>query len=196
MIAAVDGAAYSTNSRVEALPTGSDHVVVWNAGAVFPAGTQTNVLLRARAQDVTLMGEWSTPVSYAVVIQAGSDSDSDGLPDDWEIEKLHTLAYGPNDDPDHDGFKNWQEYVADTDPLDANSYLHFTGVSRVPGAVRLDWLGGELATQFLQRRLSLDVTNEWQDILTNAPAPRTPISGSHTDSATNAIQFYRLKATR
>ena len=47
----------------------------------------------------------------------GLDTDGDGIPDDWEI--LHSLNINTNDaaeDADSDGFTNYKEYVADTDP--------------------------------------------------------------------------------
>jgi len=50
------------------------------------------------------------------------DLDADGLPDCWEIEYFGSIyAYGPNDDPDADGFTNMQEYLAGTDPTAPNS---------------------------------------------------------------------------
>lgn len=55
-----------------------------------------------------------------------SDSDVDGIPDDWE--KRFSLALNPRNasdatlDWDSDGFTNLQEYHAATDPTDANSF--------------------------------------------------------------------------
>ena len=36
--------------------------------------------------------------------------------------------------------------TADTDPLDGTSYLRITGISLLPGGVKLDWQGGVQAT--------------------------------------------------
>jgi hypothetical protein len=57
----------------------------------------------------------------------GPDTDGDGLPDDWERSyagDLTTLA-GLADN-DGDGHSNAEEYLADTDPLDADSSLRIT----------------------------------------------------------------------
>ena len=79
--------------------------------------------------------------------------------------------------------------------MDGNSYLRITGVSLLPGGVKLDWHGGVDATQYLQRNDFLGSTNQWLNIHTAAPP--TPISGSYTDwVGTNALQFYRMKADR
>ncbi|HJO09706.1 MAG TPA: lamin tail domain-containing protein, partial [Verrucomicrobiota bacterium] len=59
-----------------------------------------------------------------------TDSDSDGLPDDWE------LAYGlkpessddASDDPDGDGLTNLQEYICGTDPQKLASRLELAVV--------------------------------------------------------------------
>ena len=45
-----------------------------------------------------------------------ADSDSDGLPDDWEMNYFGNLDYGPEDDPDGDSLSNLGEYQAGTDP--------------------------------------------------------------------------------
>lgn len=55
------------------------------------------------------------------VANASGDSDGDGLPDTWEMANFGSLAYGANDDPDRDGFSNLQEYLAGSDPMNANS---------------------------------------------------------------------------
>jgi mannan endo-1,4-beta-mannosidase len=52
-----------------------------------------------------------------------ADTDGDGLPDRWELD--HGLSPQANEasaDPDGDGFSNWQEFWAATDPRAAGSY--------------------------------------------------------------------------
>ncbi len=57
------------------------------------------------------------------------DSDGDGLPDAWEdAHGLNTFANDAALDSDHDGFSNWQEYQAGTDPQNNASDLRFEGV--------------------------------------------------------------------
>jgi subtilisin-like proprotein convertase family protein len=49
-----------------------------------------------------------------------TDTDHDGLDDNWEIAHFGSLAYGPQDDPDHDGYNNMREQLMGTDPLIPN----------------------------------------------------------------------------
>ncbi|MCD5390662.1 choice-of-anchor D domain-containing protein, partial [candidate division NPL-UPA2 bacterium] len=49
------------------------------------------------------------------------DTDGDGLPDAWELEHFGHLNYGPDDDPDNDGYTNLQEYRGGSNPTDKNS---------------------------------------------------------------------------
>jgi len=197
VIAQADGVpyTYSFSNRIAALPTGSDHVLTWNAGVMFTNNmsltAQTNVLLRACAQSVTATGLWSAPVNYTLV----ADADGNGLPDAWELQYFGHTGVNPNDDPDQDGFSNLQEYIADTNPLDSNSYLRITSVQVSTNGVQINWSGGVQAWQYLQRISSIGGTNTWVNIQTVQPP--TAVNGSYLDvAATNGASFYRIRVQR
>jgi YD repeat-containing protein len=198
-IIALDDAAYSLNSTVEAMPSGSDHTFLWYSGHDIGTDRTNNVLLRACAVDITLWGDWSEPVTYHV--DGTTDSNNDGMPDDWKLAcGLHPLlstgGHGPSCDPDEDGVSNIDEYRADTDPLDGQSYLAITGVRLDADGLRIEWQGGIQAWQRIQVRESLtDPDEEWETIHTVTPP--TPVSGHAIDAGvTGRTLFYRIEAGR
>jgi parallel beta-helix repeat protein len=54
--------------------------------------------------------------NFTVSAGAPSDSDGDGLPDDWEIEHFGNLNETASNDTDDDGLNHFEEYHAGTDP--------------------------------------------------------------------------------
>jgi YD repeat-containing protein len=180
---------------VAAPPIGANHDLVWNSGADL-GSVNTNVLLRARAQDqasTNLFGAWSEPVAYQIT--ASLDSDGDGLPDWWEIKYFGSVAQAPGGDFDGDGVSNYAEYVADTNPADPTSYLRITSAQAETNGVRITWSGGVQARQYLQWISSLNGTENWVNLQTNQPP--TAISDSYMDAAaTNGASFYRIRVER
>jgi YD repeat-containing protein len=191
-IYALDGAAYSSTNRVAALPGGVNHAVAWNAMNDLGAGVATNVLLRAGAQDFMLVGDWSLPTPFQVNMT--QDANTNGIPDWWEYYYLGSLQPG-NADYDHDGFSNYAEYIADTNPTDSSSYLRITSAQVSTNGVQINWSGGSQARQYLQRISSVGGTNTWVNIQTVQPP--TAINGSYVDgAATNGASFYRIRVQR
>jgi parallel beta-helix repeat protein len=50
-----------------------------------------------------------------------TDTDGDGLADEWEMAHFGNLDQGPGDDPDFDGLVNLDEYIRHSDPNDPDS---------------------------------------------------------------------------
>ena len=115
-------------TATNAVPNGTE----WSktlAGADLPVLAETNLLaiqvfnVGLSSSDLTLDAELS--VEYSV--PPGTDTDDDGMPDDWEEVYLSDLS-APSDrsdsgDPDNDGLSNIEEWVAGTEPTVNGSWL-------------------------------------------------------------------------
>jgi hypothetical protein len=82
------------------------------------------------------------------VFNAFVDTDGDGLPDSWEMANFGTLAYGANDDPDRDGYSNLQEYLAGSNPMDANSVPGDINGNNLPDAWETNGFGGFVTSAY------------------------------------------------
>jgi hypothetical protein len=125
-----------------------------------------------------------------------ADSDGDSLPDGWEYTHFGGATNATaGADPDGDGFNNLQEYLAGTDPRNSASVLAITGIQCDGQGVRVDWKGGVLATQYLERIATLmDTGLLWTAIVTNLPP--TPLTTNVTAATTTNQMLFRIRAER
>lgn len=70
-----------------------------------------------------------------------TDSDADGLDDDWERARLGGLTFGPTGDPDGDGYSNAREQVLGFDPRVADIEFRVDLSQWKTGRARLSWPG-------------------------------------------------------
>ena len=151
----------------------------------------------------------SSAVSMNLAVTAPSDTNANGLPDDWEA------AYGatdPNADDDGDGQTNLQEYYAGTNPTNAASFLRITDwLRQTNGHVSLAWpsIGGtRYRIQFRNGTTNSGVQGTYTDLvrpLTNE-MDLSPYGAASTQSftddftlsggsPTNHSRYYRIKVT-
>ena len=106
------------------------------------------------------------------------DTDMDGLPDWWEA--LHDMTEA-GDDPDVDGFTNYEEWVADTDPDDETSFFAVTAYTNASSLTFSSSTNRKYRVQFLS---DLSDTNQtWQTEVdwfmpTNFPETECSVSSS------------------
>jgi hypothetical protein len=105
-------------------------------------------------------GVWTLAVTDEAPLDTGSvleaellirgvallDTDGDGLDDAWELARFGSLAKGPTDDPDGDGFNNAREQLMGTDPnaVDVPFRVDFSPWDE--SVVRLSWPGSAVRT--------------------------------------------------
>lgn len=132
------------------------------------------------------------------VIANGADTDGDGIADAWERQKFSNLTTAnATSDFDHDGASDKAEYLADTNPNDANSKLVITTFATPRGGTfpTLTW-NSTLSRQYrIEKTLNLS-TAPWLD---SGLGLISPDSGTTTRSFadTNApVRFYRVNAVK
>ena len=119
-----------------------------------------------------------------------ADSDHDGLPDLWEVEhQTNPFLDDANADPDGDGFSNLQEYLAGTDPRNAESSLLLRVEMSQPTGVVLNFLAVSNRSYSVLHNSGLaggwlnlqDVSSQSQDRLVTI-----------TNRAGDEVRFYRV----
>ncbi len=96
-------------------------------------------------------------------VLATGDSNHNGIPDDWELHYFGDLTHDGKADSDGDGASDYAEYVAGTNPMDANSVLRLTVDGTSGGVVTLSWPATALRTYRVQFKNQLDDAG-WQDL--------------------------------
>ena len=124
-------------------------------------------------------------------------SANDGIPDGWAI----TYGFDPTlasvaNLINFNGNTTLQNYTADLNPTNAASRLAFIGINTAVGNnLRLTWIGGINATQFLVCSPTLTAT-QWTTVFTSLPPTSVTNSVTLTGTAGGTNLFYRLKAGR
>jgi hypothetical protein len=122
--------------------------------------------------------------------------DTNGLPIPWELLNFGHTGVDPNADPDGDGMSNLQEYLAGTNPNNANSDLEITAISASPGGttVVLTWESVLTRNYYVQKCLSLG--SPWLDSGLGLISPDGSSTTRTINDANAPMRFYRVQAVR
>ncbi|PYJ86084.1 MAG: hypothetical protein DME22_06640 [Verrucomicrobia bacterium] len=150
------------------------------------AGTWT-LAFSDELQDSTGSVQLASLIIEGVAI---TDSDHDGLDDDWERARLgNKLDYRPQDDPDADGYCNAREQVMGTDPLAADVAFQLNLSPWNKKLARLSWPGAtDLNYEVLAGTNVAALT-----LQTNLPG-RFPETEWFTPYTNATQQFFRARA--
>ena len=212
----------STNFAVTTQDPDHDTVTLTNtvkpAGSVFSAGVfawtatvsavNTTNLLVFVADDQ--QGQTNSVVTNSMQIIVPLDADADGMPDDWEWKNFGTLTNAATGDVDNDGFSNYSEYIAGTQPTNALSKFCISNIltSATNHQVNVSTQPGRKYTIcFSDQRLSNGVpwsafatTNTGVWIETSPTSTNhvfTDDEGTNTTASTpaNGMRFYKVKVS-
>lgn len=130
-------------------------------------------------------------------LDAGPDTDGDGLPDAWELGRTNRLTAldGRPADADNDGTPDVDEYRADTNPFDAADRLKIVGLQAAGSTNIVRWAARPTRLYRLEATNAVAARGSWPDAgggLLGPPAGQ--VATARVSSVTGPAQFYRVQA--
>jgi hypothetical protein len=127
-----------------------------------------------------------------------TDVDFDGLPDQWETSygldiDENSPEHGRDGDPDKDGFSNYAEMIAGTDPRNANSSVSIESgesVQNSPFAFVITWSSTPGRRYLVQCSSLLSTT--WSNLSGVITSTSASTTYSDTRSSVDETQYYRI----
>jgi hypothetical protein len=134
----------------------------------------------------------SATVSRTWTVSSVVDTDSDGIPDEWEIafNLDENDADDAVEDADTDGMNNLQEFLAGTNPTNSLSRLTISIERPIAAGFPLQFEAQSNKSYTVQYRTSFS-TGSWLRLQDLAPAP-TNRSVALTNSTLDPAQFFRV----
>ncbi|HEY6229097.1 MAG TPA: CotH kinase family protein, partial [Verrucomicrobiae bacterium] len=187
------------NIRLSVMASGQNLRYQWrfNGANILNSTNSALVLTNAQptqsgAYSVVVFNSTAATASDLAIISVGGDYDRDGIEDNWELD--HGLnPFSASDgglDSDGDGISNLQEYIAGTDPRDANGYLKVEQISASPAETSLTFNAAANRTYTIQYTDSLSPAN-WQK-LTDVSGGVDGATARIADQPTTGTRYYRL----
>jgi hypothetical protein len=131
-------------------------------------------------------------------INPGADTDGDGIADAWELSRAADLNFFTHtSEHDGDGYTDYDEYLAGTEPLDAGSYLAIVDSSRTDPDLDVSWAATNTRMYVVEQADDVEGSGGWTDVGGGliGPTTNTEISATISD-ATNETSIIRVRAQR
>lgn len=116
-----------------------------------------------------------------------TDTDHDGLDDDWEMRHFGTLARGQSEDTDGDGYSNAREQILGTDPNGSAPTLAMRVQEWFPGFARMNWASVAGRTYELQGSADL---KHWAPL--GVIAGRFPVTEAFLPTGQPNSRFFQV----
>lgn len=130
-------------------------------------------------------------------LDTGPDSNGNGLPDAWELQKVGTLSLlSSNLLVAGKTTTGWDEYVADTDPTDTNDLLRITFLHVLQGTnAMVKWLSKPTRLYWVEGVQTLTNAAGWTDAANGVQTPDASGSTFRTLVGLSSTQHYiRVKS--
>ena len=172
----------------------------WRKATSFLSGQTNSALILTNVQliqtasySVQVTNLAGTINSANAVLTVLADADGDHVPDDWEIANGFDPS-NPADgalDPDGDGFTNYQEFVAGTNPHDSDSYLKVGSIGREASGVSLEFLAASNRTYSVLYTTNLNGASWWK-LVDVSDRPTNWVSIITDPGPASPGRYYRL----
>jgi hypothetical protein len=114
----------------------------------------------------------------------------------WEQFFFGSTGINPNADPDGDGMSNLQEFLAGTNPTDAESSLRIVQVLGSNTNVRVDWSSADGRIYALERAPALQPSSNFTSIAINLTSTPPVNAFIDTNASSPGPHFYRIRVQR
>jgi len=195
------------NPQVSESPPGTQSITYGDVVAVNPSsGAVTRVAngfsfplaVLADSHGHLLVSTWGDGNIYTLSAVAAGDTDGDGIPDLWMQQHFgHSSGHASDrsraqDDADGDGASNLAEYVAGTDPRNAQSVLRITSITRTQSETALCFTS-VAAKRYRLARSEYLLRGPWTVIAQDISGTGSIIEVRDPAGANKTQAFYRVE---
>jgi len=130
-------------------------------------------------------------------LDAGPDTDEDGIPDAWEQQKVQNLTTlsGEGHDAELDGVSDVKEAMADTNPMDILEFFKITDFRQNSSSNQLTWTIQPTRLYRIEQSAVLGTGASWSDSGLGQISPGSGVEVTQdVEAPSSASRFYRIKA--
>ncbi|MGZ4964505.1 MAG: hypothetical protein ACXWC8_18265, partial [Limisphaerales bacterium] len=154
------------------------------------SGDGHTIVFQSFSTDLT-GGDLSTYRKIFAVRLLNTDSDHDGMDDDWEMTYFGDLSHDGSADTDGDGMTDLQEFLAGTNPTNNDSVLRCLAVTSSQGGATIYWSAVPGRTYRVEYKTSVD-DPIWTTLIDSTTAIISTASAIDPDPSLNSQRFYRV----